>query len=120
MAIKVSEAKVPLTIEATKDAWAVAPGTAAVLRVSVRTDVLVEKPTIEVRFDKQFLKAMVERVTGLKAYGGASFVQGGDLIRFSFDKPAFDPDLEITFIVYARDDVHVKSFTVESRKRSSS
>ena len=117
MAIKVTEATVPLTKETTKDAWLVAPGTAAVVRVSVRTDQLVEKPTIEISFDKPFLKAMVERVTGTKAYLGASLVQGRDLIRFSFDKPAFDPDLEVTFIVYARDDLRVKNITVESRKR---
>jgi hypothetical protein len=117
MPIKVTEVTVPLTKEVTKEAWSVAPGTAAVVRVSVRTDELVEQPTIEITFDKPFLKATVEKMTGTKAYWGGSFVQGTDLIRFSFDKPAFDPNFEVTFIVYARDAIHVKSGTVESRKR---
>jgi hypothetical protein len=114
---EITELSVPLTKDATKEAWSVAPGTAAVVRVTVRTDQLVEQPTIEITFDKPFLKATVEKMTGTKAFWGGSFVQGTDLIRFSFDKPAFDGNLEVTFIVYARDDIHVKSGTVESRKR---
>ena len=115
--LRFTEVTVPLTKDATKDAWSVAPGTATVVRISVGTDELVEQPTIEITFDKPFLKATVEKPTGTKAFWGGSFVQGRDLIRFSFDKPAFDANLEVTFTVYARDDVHVKSSTVESRKR---
>jgi hypothetical protein len=117
MPLKISTVTVPLTKDVANAAWSIAPGTASVVRVSVRTDELVELPTIEITFDKPFLKATLEKMTGTKAYWGGSFVQSSDLVRFSFDKPAFDANCEVTFIVYARDDVRVKSSTVESRKR---
>lgn len=88
------------------------PGAAAVYHLSVKTDELVESPTIKMTFDKPFLKAIVHAGGSSRSYGTNRLAQFGNILEFSFDSPPFDEHLDVQFTIYAAEPVHVISATL--------
>ena len=90
-------------------------GATSILHVSVHTDTLIPKPTIEIIFDRAFLKAVLHGLDGNQFYGSPWFAPLGNSIKFSFDSPPFDASRVVQFTVYSEGPIHVQDSNVMSR-----